>query len=1098
MITVRPLRSRFDIDDLDSLAAGDGDCNTGVLTDNLRYNALKIECSTRIRSRAEKPVWSAKDAALPLTTKVSAQSPVGNGRPTANRIMKCPNLFWKVALLFGLVLSASQMSAPARVSAQDIPAPERPFREQAQALLNAMDPSQRVGQLFLVTFEGSDVTAPSAISELIASYHVGGVMLLAENGNFQSLGDGPNDAARISALTAELQRLALEGLPVTELEVGDESDAVPPTPDPRPPPIPVPLLLATIHDGDALPLTNTIPGFTDLPGNMAIGATWDPEYARQIGQIAGEELTGAGFNLLLGPSLDVLERPSARNRGDLGTNSFGGDPYWTGLMGQAYVEGMREGSSNRLAVTAKSFPGMGSSDRPITEEVPTVRRSLEQLKQIELAPFFAVTQGPLGEASTVDALLATHIRYQGFQGNIRATTAPVSLDPQALNTLMALPEFAPWRSGGGLIISDALGVQSVERFYDDTEQEFPHRQVAKDALLAGNDLLYVGDFALGSGNFDAELANVKDTILWFEEKYLTDPTFQLRVDEALLRILELKLRLYEGDFESASVVEGAGELETNGELAGASVDLSAVSEAAVTLLSPTLDELSSRIVTAPGINDKIVIFTDAREIRTCPDCPASPVLDPDVLAERMLALYGPQGSAQIQPDNVTSFTFADLDAFLLAGPGPIALPTPPISPTLTADEQLAADLTAEAAPEDAETIEASPTPDVTPTPPADYRVQEALRDADWLVFGLLDAGANSTDQNAFALNRFLAQRADLASNRQVVVMAYDAPYFLDSTEISKLTAYYGIYSRTQAFIDSSIRALFLESPLSGAPPVDVEGIRYELFKQTQPNPAQIIELFFLIEGQSQSPSGQQPTVAQIGETLNLQTGVVEDHNGNQVPDGTLVRFMLRDRVQGTVTILGDRPTRDGVARLAYVLDASMGPGQFRITAESGEALLSQEVDIVIEDDAQVAIIVPTPLPTATIEPTPTTAATPEPTETATSVPPTATPQPPQPVTSDGLLIDVTSMRGLMMLFGGLLATVALGAVVNSAETRLPEDRVGRLLWGVVGALAAYIYTLLGLPGSSLAMELGNLSGLATTIGGGIIGLILFQIVHRES
>jgi beta-N-acetylhexosaminidase len=69
----------------------------------------------------------------------------------------------------------------------------------------------------------------------------------------------------------------------------------------------------------------------------------------------------------------------------LGTHVFGGDPYWTGVMGRAYVEGVRAGAENRLAVVARSFPGKGSSDRSVDVEVPTVRRSLEQLKQIELA-----------------------------------------------------------------------------------------------------------------------------------------------------------------------------------------------------------------------------------------------------------------------------------------------------------------------------------------------------------------------------------------------------------------------------------------------------------------------------------------------------------------------------------------------------------------------------------------------------------------------------------------------------------------------------------------------------------------------------------------
>ena len=157
-------------------------------------------------------------------------------------------------------------------------------------------------------------------------------------------------------------------------------------------------------------------------------------------------------------------------------------------------------------------------------------------------------------AVTTDALLTTHIRYQGFQGNIRATTAPVSFDPQALNTLMDLPEFSDWRQNGGVIVSDSLGVRAVKRFYDDTEQEFPHRQVAKDALLAGNDLLYLSDFAIGDAPYADQLANMRDTIIWFREKYLTDQSFQQRVDEAVLRILQLKLKLYGDDFSPNNVI----------------------------------------------------------------------------------------------------------------------------------------------------------------------------------------------------------------------------------------------------------------------------------------------------------------------------------------------------------------------------------------------------------------------------------------------------------------------------------------------------------------------------------------------------------------
>ena len=53
--------------------------------------------------------------------------------------------------------------------------------------------------------------------------------------------------------------------------------------------------------------------------------------------------------------------------------------------------------------------------------------------------------------------------------------------------------------------------------------------------------LLLSDFALGEASYSDQSANIKDTILWFHEKYLTDQSFQQRVDEAALRVIQLKL-----------------------------------------------------------------------------------------------------------------------------------------------------------------------------------------------------------------------------------------------------------------------------------------------------------------------------------------------------------------------------------------------------------------------------------------------------------------------------------------------------------------------------------------------------------------------------
>src|SRR5690606_21104224 len=90
-------------------------------------------------------------------------------------------------------------------------------------------------------------------------------------------------------------------------------------------------------------------GITQLPSTMAIGATWDPQQAQVVGQILGQELTAVGVNMLLGPHLDVLEDPSLALSNQVGTDIFGGHPYWVGQMGQSYISGVHAGSRGRLA-----------------------------------------------------------------------------------------------------------------------------------------------------------------------------------------------------------------------------------------------------------------------------------------------------------------------------------------------------------------------------------------------------------------------------------------------------------------------------------------------------------------------------------------------------------------------------------------------------------------------------------------------------------------------------------------------------------------------------------------------------------------------------
>ncbi len=401
----------------------------------------------------------------------------------------------------------------------------------------------------------------------------------------------------------------------------------------------VPLLIALDWTGDDSSFLAGTGGFTPLPSAMALGATWTPALAEQVGEVMGKELHAAGASLLLGPTLDVLDVPRPGSKGDLDTRTFGGDPFWVGKLGQAFIRGVQTGSDNAVVTAAKHFPGQGGSDRRPEDEVATVQKSMQQLRQIELAPFGAVTAGGDPRAAgTTAALMTSHIRYRGFQGNIRQLTPPISLAPQ-LKDLMGLQEFVDWRAGGGVLVSESLGVPALRRYYDPALTKFPHRQVAQDAFLAGNDLLYLNRFAL-TDDWPAQMTAITETIQFFQEKYRSDDAFRGRVDASVERILALKQQAYGADWQPESLQRDVNVLrEQTGQEVVVTQD---VARAGLTLIYPGRDELADRMPSSPLVDEDILIFTDARAARECNDCLAAPLIAPNAIEEIILRLYGPE------------------------------------------------------------------------------------------------------------------------------------------------------------------------------------------------------------------------------------------------------------------------------------------------------------------------------------------------------------------------------------------------------------------------------------------------------------------------
>jgi beta-N-acetylhexosaminidase len=820
----------------------------------------------------------------------------------------------------------------------------------AQNLLEKMTPEEKVGQLFLVAFQGRDISDESEIYDLIVNHHIGGVILRLDNDNFTSL----NTVENIFTLTQDLQDSEREGSLVVDSESIIENDNIPNNY--------VPMFIAISQEGDSFPNDSIINGVTTLPSQLAIGATWDLDLAEQVGAVLAQELSYLGFNMLLGPSLDVLDLPYVEGGDDLGARTFGGDPFWVGELGKAFIRGAHSGSNNQMAIISKHFPGRGSSDRLPENEVATVRKSLEQLKQIELAPFYSVTGNAPDQESSTDGLLMSHIRYQGFQGNIRATTRPVSFDQAAQEQLMSLPAFASWRNSGGIIVSDNLGSNAVRKFFNPTGEGFDPRQIARNAFISGNDLLLL-DLYVDTSDLDPYSTTLR-VLDFFTQKYLEDPAFAQRVDSSVRRILKLKYKLYPSfDYEQIIPdIEGLNEIGNNQD-----VNFEIASNSVV-LMSPDIVELGAIMPNPPQSDERILFITDTISANQCAECPPQSIFGVTTMQDAVLRLYGPGTGDQVVPSRMSSYTFSDLYRYLQ-------------------------------------------------DPSSTSNLDSELRNADWIVFSFIKPIFQN--QESLALQRFLTERPDLLNNKKVIAFGFNAPYYLDATDISKLTAYYVLFSKTSEFVDTAARLLFQEITADGVLPVSVPGIGYDLISRTAPNPNQIIPLN-LITPLVPGPTEENGVIdipeipkVELGETISLETGLIFDYNMNPVPDGTIVRFLFSYIDVGSNVQQVEAITQKGIAKATYRVQ-NTGLVDIRVVSDPAYNSEIIQIEVPVPEGAEATIVVlSTPEMTETI--TPTSSPTVTPTEQIVII---SDNPPALPKMSDWFLvvIIISSISGVLFFF----------------------------------------------------------------------------------
>ena len=339
------------------------------------------------------------------------------------------------------------------------------------ATIEAMSVEEKVGQMFMLAFAGDQLEEARVLME---DHLVGGAYISDEN---------VPDAGTALRLCNRLQSFA------GRTRLG------------------LPLLLGADQEGTWSVMTaESAMG----PGNMALGATGDPQCAYDMYGVIARETGAVGLNVVLGPAADCNSNP---HNAIIGMRSFGERAELVAAMTAAAVRGVQDNGS---VATLKHFPGHGDTRQDSHRGLPTVERSRADLLRIDLRPFAA------GIEAGAKIVMTSHIIFSALDAGRPATLSPVILGDLLRGEL----------GFEGLVVSDSMNMRSMKLNYEPAE-------AAIEGFKAGVDMMMLAEehYDHDAGQY---LANQRALIRAVIGAVEAGRISARRVDEAVGRILRLK------------------------------------------------------------------------------------------------------------------------------------------------------------------------------------------------------------------------------------------------------------------------------------------------------------------------------------------------------------------------------------------------------------------------------------------------------------------------------------------------------------------------------------------------------------------------------
>lgn len=406
--------------------------------------------------------------------------------------------FFKV-VIFSLFCFAPQLFAQA-TSTDDA------INKKALHILHGMSLKEKIGQKLMLDFRywcssnsqnnqtctQDFITMDPTVNNIMSENHIGGVILFANN---------LKNIAQITTLTDAFQQnmAATNNLPI---------------------------LIGTDQEGGIvarLPADESI----TFPGNMAIAAAYlgDPKkpYSRKIGKMIAKDLKAVGINTDFAPDVDVNVNPL---NPVINVRSFSDDPQLVTQLGLSLSRAIQE---KGISATLKHFPGHGDTTTDSHIGLPIVNHSLQEAWQIDLYPFKNII-----ESNSPDLIMTAHIQYPALDNSTiyAAKAGKEIIKPATLSYKIQHDILRQQLAYKGVVITDALNMGAIADNFDPTDATIK-------AFEAGDDIALMPVAVTQA----ADAAKVTDLITKIEAEVLNGNISENELDQSVLRILTLKLKL---------------------------------------------------------------------------------------------------------------------------------------------------------------------------------------------------------------------------------------------------------------------------------------------------------------------------------------------------------------------------------------------------------------------------------------------------------------------------------------------------------------------------------------------------------------------------